>query len=53
MSLEYIKKHFCDIKKYANIIENRLDDSYCTVEMMIQENVKNLEMCKNIGIIIF
>lgn len=49
MSLEYIKKHFCDIKKYANIIENRLDDSYCTLEMMIQENVKNLEMCKRHG----
>lgn len=32
MSEEYIRNHFDDMKKYANIIENRLDDSDFTME---------------------
>lgn len=31
MSKDYIEKHFFNVKKYANVIEIRLDDSYCTV----------------------
>ncbi|KPI53237.1 hypothetical protein KW95_03465 [Clostridioides difficile] len=27
-------------------IENRLDDSFCTMESTIEENTKNLQMCK-------
>lgn len=45
MTKEYIEKHFSDIKKYANAIENRLDDSCCTMESMIEENTKNLRLC--------
>ena len=30
MSEKYIRNHFTDIKKYANAIENRLDDEWCT-----------------------
>ena len=46
MTKEYIEKHFSAIKKYANTIESRLDDSYCTIESMIEENLENLQMCK-------
>ncbi len=46
MTKKYIEKHFSEIKKYANIIETRVDDSFCTEEMMIKENAINLEMCK-------
>ena len=46
MSEEYIKNHFDDIKKYANIIENRLDDSGCTIENAIKENTQILELAK-------
>lgn len=46
MTKEYIEKHFSAIKKYANTIESRLDDSCCTIESMIEENVENLQMCK-------
>lgn len=46
MTKEYIEKHFSAIKKYANTIENRLDDSYCTIESMIEENMENFNMCK-------
>ena len=38
MSEKYIRNHFDDIKGYANIIENRLDDSDCTIEGVIKDN---------------
>ena len=49
MSEKYILNHFGDIKNYANIIEKRLDDSYLTQEMLIEDNKKNLSECKKYG----
>ncbi len=46
MSDEYIKKHFDDIKKYANVIENRINDSDFTIESAIEENTKALMLAK-------
>lgn len=46
MSEEYIRNHFSDIKKYANIIENRLDDSDFTMEYAINENARILRLAK-------
>ena len=46
MTKEYIEKHFSDVKKYANAIEKRIDDSYCTLQSMIEENAENLHLCK-------
>ncbi len=43
MSENYILDHFKDIKDYANIIENRLDDEDCTIENMIKDNAYVLE----------
>lgn len=45
MSEPYIRNHFGDIKKYANVIEQRLDDSDLTMEWLIEENINNLNMC--------
>ena len=45
-SEEYIRMHFEEIKKYANIIETRLDDSDCTLEKVMKENAKNLELAQ-------
>lgn len=45
-SENYIRKNFALIKDKANVIEKRLDDSYCTEKLLIQENKFNLEMCK-------
>ena len=42
MSENYIKKHFEDIKKYASVIEKRLDDDYCTLEQVLSDNAKYL-----------
>ena len=38
MSESYIRNHFVDIKKYANTIENRLDDDWCTMESVLADN---------------
>lgn len=46
MSENYIKNHFDDIKKYANVIENRLDDSDFTIENAIKENTQILKLAK-------
>lgn len=49
MSENYIRKHFCDIKKYANVIEQRLDDSDCTMDGVIQDNARYLKLAKQFG----
>ena len=45
MSEEYIRTHFADIQKYANVVEKRLDDD-CTIEGLIEDNKKVLELAK-------
>ena len=45
MSEEYIKNHFEDIKNYANVIENRLEDDF-TIKGVIEDNRKMLKMCQ-------
>lgn len=49
MSKEYIQKHFSDVKSYANVVEQRLDDSDLRMEYLIEENEYNLQMCKEHG----
>ena len=46
MSEKYINTHFADIKKYANIIENRLDDEWCTLESVLAENAEFLKLAQ-------
>ena len=38
LSEEYIKNRFSDIKKYASVIEQRLDDEWCTMESVLEDN---------------
>ena len=49
MSEAYIRSHFADIKRYANVMEQRLDDSNCTVETLIHDNTEILKMCQLYG----
>lgn len=49
MSEGYIRKHFGDIKKYADIIEKRLDDSDCTMETVLEDNARMLSMAEKHG----
>lgn len=45
MSEDYIKNHFSSIKKYANVIENRLDDE-CTIERVLADNARFLALAE-------
>lgn len=46
MSEAYIKNHFADIKRYASIIENRVDDEWCTLESVLADNVQVIKLAK-------
>lgn len=50
MSENYIKKHFNNIKKYASVIESRLDDEWCTMESVLEDNAQVLELSQKNGI---
>ena len=45
MSEDYIRNHFYDIKSYANVIENRLEDD-CTVDNVIEDNRQMFKLAK-------
>ena len=46
LSEDYIRNHFGDIKAYASIIEQRLDDSYCTIESLLADNRETLTLAR-------
>ena len=46
LSENYIRNHFDDIKKYASIIEKRLDDEWCTLECVLADNALVLELAQ-------
>ena len=50
MSENYIRNHFADIKKYASVIENRLDDEWFTMESVLSENAQMLEFAKKYNV---
>ena len=43
MSETYIRNHFADIKGFASVIEDRLDDEYCTMESVLEDNASFLK----------
>lgn len=46
----YIRTHFSDIKGYANVIENRLEDDGCTLESVLADNAKMLALAQEYNI---
>lgn len=40
MSENYIKNHFDNIKRYASVVENRIDDDWCTMESVLEDNAQ-------------
>ena len=46
MNENYIRNHFTEIKKYADVIESRLDDEGCTLESVSEENEKFLKLAQ-------
>lgn len=45
MSEKYIQNHFDDIRKFANIIEDRAGNDDCALETVIKDNARMLEQC--------
>lgn len=46
MSEDYIQNNFSKIKQYASVIENRLDDDGCTLESVLEDNAKILNLAQ-------
>ena len=46
MTREYIESCYAEIAAHANDVECRLDDSDLSMECLIQENRRNLELCR-------
>ena len=46
MSGDYIRNHFADIKGYASVIENRMNDEECTMESVLADNAQMLELAQ-------
>ena len=46
MSQAYIRAHFADIKAYASTIEKRMDDEYCTIESVLEDNAEVLKLAQ-------
>ena len=48
LSETYIHEHFDDIRRFADVIEKRLEDA-CTPEDLCRENRRNLGLCRQYG----
>lgn len=46
MSESYIRTHFNDIKQYASVIEERGNDDDCTLESVLKDNARILELAQ-------
>lgn len=46
MSENYIKNYFDDILKHASAVESRLDDEWCTIENVLDDNVRFLKLAE-------
>ena len=49
MSEQYIRRHFDDIRRFANVIERRIDDTDCTMENTLRDNARTLALTRNAG----
>ena len=48
MTEEYLQNHFDDVRRYANVVENRISDGLC-LEELLQDNAANLARCREYG----
>lgn len=44
LSRGYIEKHFDDIERYASVIENRINDEGLSMEAVLEDNLRMLEL---------
>ncbi len=50
MSERYIREHFDDIRQYACVVEERLDDEYCTLENTLSDNAQVLHLAQQYNV---
>ncbi len=50
MSEDYIRRNFDVILKHASVIEQRLDDSDCSMELLVADNRRSLELCRKLSL---
>ena len=50
LSEGYIRSHYEEIKRYACVVEQRLDDSQCTMESLIRDHAEALQLCRQYGV---
>lgn len=50
MSEKYIRNHFADIKRYASVIEQRIDDEWCTLDTVLEDNAQFLALAQTHGV---
>ncbi len=46
LSEDYIRAHFAEIKAHASDIEHRIDDNWCTPEILLRDNRRLLAECR-------
>jgi 2-phosphoglycerate kinase len=49
MSEDYVRNHFTDVKRYAGVIERRIDDGDCTLESVLADNAEMLRRASEHG----
>ena len=49
MSRRYIERHFAEIKKHASVIERRVNDAWCTLDSVLEDNARTLKLCRKYG----
>lgn len=50
MSENYIKNYFNNIKKYASAVESRLDDEWCTMESVLEDNAQFMQLAEKYNV---
>ena len=48
MTEAYLRARFDDVRRYANVVENRISDGLC-LEALIRDNAENLARCRQHG----
>lgn len=42
-------RYFAEIKKYASVIERRVDDAWCAMDSVLEDTERALELCRKYG----
>lgn len=50
MSEKYIRSKFSAIQEHANAIEQRLNDNWCTIDTVLEDNARTLRLAREHGV---